>query len=334
MAITKYPLIRYKILDKCFRNTGKRYFIEDLVKECENVILEMDPDSSGISLRQIREDIAFMKSAEGWSIEIEDNRVGRKMYYRYSDPNFSINNMPLNEIEINRLMEAVDILSQFKGMPQFKWLNELVPKLQQGISIKKETIIEFDNNEYLKGIDYLGQIYNAIYYKKVLLIEYQPFESESSINFTIHPHYLKQYNNRWFLFGFNNENEKADWNLAIDRIKEITEVNIKYKPNKIDWSDYFEDIIGVTKPIDTSPKKIILHFYGKTGKYMETKPIHGSQKSNWINNDTLELKLNLIINYELERLILSYADTVKVIYPLELEKRIQERLNQADKLYE
>ena len=112
------------------------------------------------------------------------------------------------------------------------------------------------------------------------------------------------------------------------------EVNIKYKPNKIDWSDYFEDIIGVTKPIDALPEKIILHFYGKTGKYMETKPIHGSQKSNWINNDTLELKLNLIINYELERLILSYADTVKVIYPIELEKRIQERLNQADKLYE
>jgi predicted DNA-binding transcriptional regulator YafY len=333
MAITKYPLIRYKILDKCFRNTGKKYFIEDLIKECENVILEMDSESSGISVRQIREDIAFMKSAEGWSIEIEDNRVGRKMYYRYVDPNFSINNMPLNEIEINRLMEAVDTLSQFKGMPQFKWLNELLPKLQQGISIKKEIIIEFDNNEYLKGIDYLGQIYNAIYYKKVLLIEYQPFESESSINFTIHPHYLKQYNNRWFLFGFNNENEKADWNLAIDRINKITEVSIKYKANEIDWSDYFEDIIGVTKPIDTLPEKIILHFYGKTGKYMETKPIHGSQKSNWITNDTLELKLNLIINYELERLILSYADTVKVIHPLELENKIKERLKQAANLY-
>jgi translation elongation factor EF-Tu-like GTPase len=54
---------------------------------------------------------------------------------------------------IEALMEAVDTLSQFKGMPQFKWLNELVPKLQQGISIKKEIIIEFDNNEYLKGID-------------------------------------------------------------------------------------------------------------------------------------------------------------------------------------
>ncbi len=334
MAITKYPLIRYKILDKCFRNTGKRYFIEDLVKECENVILEMDPDSSGISVRQIREDIAFMKSSEGWSIEIAENKVGRKMYYRYVDPNFSINNMPLNEIEINQIWGAVEILSQFKGMPQFKWLNELVPKLQQGINLKKETIIEFDNNEYLKGIDYLGQIYNAIYYKKVLLIEYQPFESDTPINFTIHPYYLKQYNNRWFLFGLNNENEKVDWNLAIDRIKSITELNFKYKTNIIDWSDYFEDIIGVTKPIDTLPEKIILHFYGKTGKYMETKPIHGSQKSNWISNDTLELKLNLIINYELERLILSYADTVRVIHPKELEKKIQERLNQANKQYD
>lgn len=333
MAITKYPLIRYKILDKCFRNTGKRYFIEDLVKECENVILEMDPNSSGISVRQIREDIAFMKSSEGWSIEIAENKVGKKMYYRYVDPNFSINNMPLNEIEINQIWGAVEILSQFKGMPQFKWLNELVPKLQQGINLKKETIIEFDNNEYLKGIDYLGQIYNAIYYKKVLLIEYQPFESDTPINFTIHPYYLKQYNNRWFLFGLNSENEKVDWNLAIDRIKSITELNIKYKTNIIDWSDYFEDIIGVTKPIDTLPQKIILHFYGKTGKYMETKPIHGSQKSNWISNDILELKLNLIINYELERLILSYADSVKVIHPVELEKKIQERLKQADKLY-
>ena len=124
MAITKYPLIRYKILDKCFRNTGKRYFIEDLIKECENVILEMDPDSSGISLRQIREDIAFMKSPEGWSIEIEENRVGRKMYYRYVDPAFSINNMPLNEIEMQHITEALEILTQFKGMPQFSWLNE------------------------------------------------------------------------------------------------------------------------------------------------------------------------------------------------------------------
>jgi predicted DNA-binding transcriptional regulator YafY len=333
MAITKYPLIRYKILDKCFRNTGKRYFIEDLIKECENVILELDPNSSGISLRQIREDIAFMKSPEGWSIEIEENRVGRKMYYRYVDPAFSINNMPLNEIEMQHIMEAVDILTQFKGMPQFKWLNELVPKLQQGLTQKKDTIIEFDNNEYLKGIDYIGQLYNAIHYKKVLLIEYQPFESDSPLNFTIHPHYLKQYNNRWFLFGLNDENEKEDWNLAIDRIKNISELNNKFKTSRIDWAEYFEDFIGVTKPTEAKSEKIILHFYGKTGKYMETKPIHGSQKSNWISNETLEVKLDLIINYEFERLILSYANNVKVVEPLLLANQINERLIEANNLY-
>ena len=96
MAITKNALIRYKVLDKCFRNSGRRYFIDDLIQECNNVLLELDPGSDGISLRTIRDDIAFMKSPEGWDIELENLKEGKKMYYRYSDASYSINNMPLN----------------------------------------------------------------------------------------------------------------------------------------------------------------------------------------------------------------------------------------------
>jgi predicted DNA-binding transcriptional regulator YafY len=66
---------------------------------------------------------------------------------------------------------------------------------------------------------------------------------------------------------------------------------------------------------------------------METKPIHGSQKSNWISDETLEVKLDLIINYEFERLILSYANNVKVIQPLSLVNQIKERLIEANSLY-
>jgi hypothetical protein len=103
MAYTKNALIRYKILDTCFRNTGKRYFIEDLINECEKVLLELEPNSNGISLRQIRDDISFMKSTEGWEIELGNFKDGKKMYYRYVDTSFSINNMPLNDLEINQM---------------------------------------------------------------------------------------------------------------------------------------------------------------------------------------------------------------------------------------
>jgi len=336
MATNKNALIRYKVLDNCFRNPGRRYFIDDLIAECESVLLEIDPESNGISRRQIFEDIAFMESKEGWSIELDKLRDGKKVYYRYADMTFSINNMPLNEVEINQLKAAVDILSQFKGMPQFEWVNELVPKLQQGISTDEAsaTIMEFDSNQYLKGIEHLGPLHNAIFYKKVLNISYKPFENDAPFDVLFHPYFLKQYNNRWFLFGYNPEKEKYDWNLAIDRIISIRETKGKYlKNNKIDWREYFEDMIGVTKPVDAEPEKVVLRFKGRTGNYMETKPLHGSQKSKWIDENILEVTLQVVVNYELERLLISYADSLEVIKPKRLRDLIRLRHESATRIY-
>jgi predicted DNA-binding transcriptional regulator YafY len=337
MATNKNALIRYKVLDTCFRNSGRRYFINDLLEACDKVLSEIDLLSNGISRRQLFEDISFMESEEGWSIELTKEREGKKVFYRYTNPSFSINNMPLNEVEINQLKSAIDILSQFKGMPQFEWIHELVPKLKQGLAPDdvSNTIIEFDNNEYLKGIEFLGQLHNAIFYKQVLSISYKPFEEDNPYDLILHPYFLKQYNNRWFLFGYNSENQKFDWNLALDRMIAVKELNIEYKKNtEIDWLDYFEDIIGVTKPVGEKTEAVVLHFKGKTGNYMETKPLHGSQKSTWLDDYTLEITLDIIINYELERLILSYADSVRVIKPEKLASQICKRLNAAGKLYE
>jgi len=337
MATNKNALIRYKILDKCFRNTGRKYFINDLIDECNKVLAEIIPDANGISRRQIYEDISFMESNEGWNVDLAKLRDGKQVYYRYSDPDFSINNMPLNEIEIKQLSSALQILSQFKGMPQFEWVNELVPKLQQGIATDgiEKTIIEFDANQYLKGIEYIGPLYNAIFYSKVLSISYQPFSMHAPNKIILHPYYIKQYNNRWFLFGFNPEYGKYDWNLSLDRIKGIKELNLPYQTNDvIDWEEYFEDIIGVTRPVDVLPEDIIIHFKGTTGKYIETKPIHGSQKIKWLDEDTLEVKLNLIVNYEFERFILSYADNIIVLKPLTLKTKIYNRILDSIKNFE
>lgn len=332
MATNKNAILRYKILDRCFRNPGKRYFIDDLIDECSNVLLEKHPESNGISRRQIFEDIAFMESNDGWAIELEKKRIGKKIYYRYKDSRYSINNMPLNEVEINNLKSAVEILSHYKGMPQFEWMEELIPKLQQGILSKhhQTTIIEFENNAFLKGIEHVGTFYNAIFYQKVLRIAYQPFGQVSPKHLNFHPYYLKQYNNRWFVYGYNPENDKYDWNLALDRVHDINETRLRYRKNRtIDWNDYFEDIIGVTKPQQGVVENIRLHFTAKTGRYIESKPLHGSQKSTWLNNKILEVDLQLMINYELERVILSYADAVTVVYPVSLRNSILEKLENA-----
>jgi predicted DNA-binding transcriptional regulator YafY len=334
MGTNKNAFIRYKVLDNCFRNPGKRYFMADLIEACNRVLLEQDSNSDGISRRQIFEDIAFMCSEAGWAIPIEKRREGKKVYYRYSDLSFSINNMPLNEMEISQLQSAISTLSQFSGMPQFEWINELIPKLKQGLpSPTSLPIIDFDNNPYLNGIGHLAPLYNAVAYQKVLRIEYQPYEHQTPFELILHPYHLKQYNNRWFLYGYNPYNQKYDWSLALDRIISFNEINEPYIQNvRIDWAEYFDDMIGVSRPVGAEAESVLIHFYGNTGKYMQSKPIHGSQKSKWINDHTLEVKLELIINYELERLLLSYADAARIVEPGHLSAKINEKLINAIKL--
>lgn len=330
MAISKFPLIRYKVLDKCFRASHKKYFIEDLVDACNEALEEMTGNAESVKLRQVRDDIAFMRSPEGWNIELLETFDGKKRLYRYEDTMFSIMNLPLNAKVMEEFRSSVEVLSQFEGMPQFNWLQESLAKMNIQTNKISTPTISFDTNPYLKGIEQLSTLYQAINNKSVLKVTYQDFNATEPYLITIHPYHLKQYNNRWFLFGLNQDNNIPTWNLAIDRLIDISESSNEYIPNlEIDWLEYFEDMIGVTKPVDTVPELITLLFYGISGKYVENKPIHGSQKSKWILSDVLEVKIEVIINYELERLILSYGEQVKVLGKKHLQANILSRLQKS-----
>lgn len=111
MATNKNAQMRYQILDKYFRNRGRRYFIEDLIAECNKALIEIDSESKGISRRQIFDDIAFMENIEGWSIDLLRKKEGKRVYYHYADMSFSINNMFLDETDINRLLASLQTIS-------------------------------------------------------------------------------------------------------------------------------------------------------------------------------------------------------------------------------
>ncbi len=117
------------------------------------------------------DDIAFMRSHEGWSTELADSN---KKIYRYEDINFSINNAPLNEVEIDLFKSAIQILSQFEGMPQFEGIQEIIAKLRYNLKGKEEKkhFIGFDSNQDLKGIEYFSFLYNSVQNKIRLQIVY------------------------------------------------------------------------------------------------------------------------------------------------------------------
>jgi len=332
MPVNKNAFLRYKVLDACFRNPGRLYAMDDLVEACNAYMMEVAPRSGGIRRRQVFDDIRFMESADGWQIPLVKWRSGRKVFFRYADLSFSIMSNPLSDLEIAQLRSAIDVIAQFKGMPQFEWIQDLLPKLSRNLALEDApgTIVEFDHNQYLRGLEFLGALYSAVFYKKVLLIRYHPFDFETPCELVLHPYYLKQYSNRWYVYGYNPENGRSDWMLALDRILAMEEMRAEYQPNgEIDWRQYFDDIIGVTKPADCVPERVVLRFFGKTCHYIVTKPLHGSQKSRWIRPDVLEVHLEVIPNYELESTILSFAGFVQVAEPEHLAQTIRARLQNA-----
>ena len=104
--------------------------------------------------------------------------------------------------------------------------------------------------------------------------------------------------------------------------------NEKYIVNETDFNEYFEDIIGVTNDKSTEVQNIKIQLSDNIIPYIISKPIHGSQKISG-NILTLELK----INYELETLILSYGENIKVIEPLILVDKIKNRINKTSNFY-
>lgn len=324
MAVTKNALIRYQTLDKCFRNTGRTYLIDDLLKEVNNALRYENPDSEGIKLRQLRDDIRFMRSESGYSIELrEDLKIGKKKVYRYADPKFSIKNEPINEAEANQLKAALQVISRFSGSPQFEWVNEMIPQLESkfGLIDQEKEIISFQSNIDLKGLEFLTPLFNAIVHKRVLKITYQDFKNKDIYEWNFHPYYLKQYNNRWFCFGLNPEENNPAWNIALDRIIKLNETDFTYQPTDIDWEDYFYDIVGVTRFENKSPVNIELLFDKEIADYIHTKPLHPSQKE-YNEENGLRIKLKVIPNFELKSLLLSFGSRVKVLSPKSLKDEI------------
>ena len=171
-------------------------------------------------------------------------------------------------------------------------------------------------------------IHNAILYKKVLCVDYQSFKSDVMTTLEIHPHYLKQYNNRWFLIGNNPEFENFT-NLALDRIVSFSEIDKKYQVSSIDFNEYFDDVIGVSISPESIISKIILQATPDLAPYIMTKPLHGSQKKITNNETGFTFSIEVIPNHELEKLILSFGEGLKVLEPQFFRDKIKERLQMS-----
>ena len=109
--------------------------------------------------------------------------------------------------------------------------------------------------------------------------------------------------------------------------------HVPYRETHIDFDEYFEDVIGVTKREGQQSEKVLLRFPKDEYPYVATKPWHGSQKKVAEDESSVTIELDVVINYELEQKILSWGNYVEVLQPEILRQTISNRLSSAAKRY-
>lgn len=334
MPVNKNAQFRYQILDRCFSDFRHKYDIEELLEKVNDHLADVCGDVSMIKVRQLRDDINAIRKMLPDDVYLDALPFdGKKCYYRYSERDYSIYKNVLSADEVQELRSTIDMLGRYRGVPDNAWLEGVISNLEYRFGLKsdKENVISFEQNEQLKGLEYLSDMISAAVNHTPIIINYKTYAGKT-IKSTIHPYHIKQYNNRWFLFGYEEESGKIA-NKALDRIQHFSLANVPFLPNTdVDFSHFFDDVVGVSIPGENVEKEtIVLRFSKARFPYVISKPIHKSQKI--VSNDEHTISIEVKPTRELEQQILSYGSDVEVLNPESFRRAIEEKIEKMIKNY-
>lgn len=325
MPINKNAKARYDRLERCFRDTKRHYFIKDLINECTEALKEANGSDTTVSRSQVYADIKFlMNEYPGMILKGKE----RGQVYYYCDDKSATRPMSLEEARC--LNETIQTLGRFRGLPQFKALDDAAKHFNEFTLGWRSGVVGFESNEDLWGIDNFDGLFTAIVHRQVLRIMYAASFGEPEERI-FHPYYLKQYNCRWFLIG-REEKAGALRIFALDRIESYSEApDIEYIPyTGGDIEDYFNDVVGVTVMENVPVQEIKFEVYDKkTFDYLRTKPLHHSLRieREYVSPDEpARIRITVRPNFELEAVLLRYADHIRILSPDSFRERFLNRV--------
>ena len=244
----------------------------------------------------------------------------------------------MSQQEAELLSDTISMLSRFKGLPNHEWLEATIAQMKSAFNLDnaQQSYVSFSQNEDLRGLNYFSRLYEAIASHQVVSLQYHKFTGEAWERL-VHPYQLRQYNNRWFLVGWEPA-VAAKIPLVVIPLDRIDDYRILDKEHFVsyqgDIDECFKDIVGVSLKFKEPCQHIVFKAYHPTSSYIETKPIHHSQRVVERHEEYTIFSLDLIPTYEFETIMLTYADKCEILEPLDLREKIKERAKNIVKFCE
>lgn len=324
MPHIKNALIRYRIIDKCIRNKYKPYpSKQDLREACEEALFGSIAGDH-ICDSTIEKDMFAMKMEHDAPIRYSKREGG----YYYTDTEFTMNDIPLTSDDMEALSFAAKTLMQFKDVALFRQFGSAIDKIADRIELSTEEnsdqFIQFESSNSESGSEFLAPLLDAIKTNHIVKFDYASFASGELKIREVLPLLLKQYRNRWYLISFDRS--KNDFiTYALDRMEDLEVTSeVVERPKNFNPDNFFKFAIGITSG-NNSPQQIKLKTTILAAKYLDSLPLHVSQKVIEMKDDYFVFSLTVNISEELIREILSYGGEVTVLSPENLKKVIAER---------
>lgn len=334
MPTNKNAFLRFKILDRLLSDSVvHHYTMDNLTELCNEHLKEY---GMAVSRRCLEKDLEFLQNEFG---NIKRVRSGKKSIISYTDRADSMFNQKISPSERKLLHAIVGILGKMDGLESF----EFFEKLSAGENKKDDMIISFESNQDLEKRELLPELLTFIESKCPVKIDYRSIDGVKRGSVELLPRLLKQYNGRWFLFG-NTDSSKL-LSFSLEQLENIEKSNKKISPKEIDWSDFFGDMIGVTRKDNDKVQKILFWVSKKQSAYIKGKPLHWTQKELRSKAKELRKQFNLpsegsffeidcIVNYELKRVLSSKFGELLVLEPMALRTEIAESMKEAVQRYD
>jgi predicted DNA-binding transcriptional regulator YafY len=333
MSQIKNAQLRYRIIDRSLRNTYSPYPSKQKLRQACEEALYGEGVGENICDSTIEKDLFAMRMDHDAPIKYSKAEKG----YFYEDENYSIDNIPLSESDIEAIKFATKTLMQFKDVNMFKQFGFAIDKIFDRVHIANnpsekivEDYVQFETVPETLGTEWLPDILKAIKEREIITFDYTSFATEKTKNRKVLPLLLKEYRNRWYLISYALAKSRII-TFGLDRMNNLI-LTENYHSRKIEFNPdlYFKHSIGITS-YDTEPEKIEFKIDQLGSKYIESQPLHHSQTLLKVGKNRNTFQINVLISEELKRLIMSYGSQIEIIKPISFRKQI---INEAINLNE
>ena len=179
---------------------------------------------------------------------------------------------------------------------------------------------------------FITSIIDALIKNRRLKIIYNRF-GHNPTNHTVEPYGLRQTGKRWYMIahisGFDGLTV-----FALERIERIEMTSEEYELDKsFDLRGYFDEVVGVNLDEEYKCEDVVLRVYDTQRNYIETLPLHKSQKLINRQKSYSDYSYRLRPEYEFQHEVLKLGFNAEVLSPEWLRKEIKWRATEILKLY-